>query len=223
MMRDGVMERPLPLKAPMVLATMSGAKTQVRSVIKKQPVANNRGRFDFSTFTDDEGIESFWQNGPIWWARCPYGKPGDRLWLRETWQHSNFPSGPYDVECEIFYRADYLDDPHGPDGERSPEGRYRFWRPSIHMPRAACRILLEVVSVRVERLNDCSEVDALAEGVALDMAGSHFIDAGNARHATKVGAPAVDAFKSLWESTSGAGSWAVNPWVWAIEFRRVMS
>jgi len=141
-------ERPILFSAPMVRALRAGTKTQTRRVVKDRHI-------------DAAPPACFFQ-----WLRerCPYGQTGDRLWVRETWQHSNFPLGPYDESCTVFYRADYMDDPHGPDGEKSPEGRYRNWEPSIHMFRSASRILLEVTAVRVERLQDISAADAVAEG-----------------------------------------------------------
>lgn len=114
-------ERPILFSAPMVRAILAGAKTQTRRVVK------------------DRHIDAAPPACLFQWLRerCPYGQPGDRLWVRETWQHANFPFGPYDDSCQVFYRADYMDDPHGPDGEKSPEGKYRNWKPSIHMPRSA--------------------------------------------------------------------------------------
>ena len=117
-----------------------------------------------------------------------------------------FPACPYSDGTPVFYRADYLDDPHGPDGEKSPEGKYRHWSPAIHMPKAAARIWLEVTGVRVERLQSISEADAKAEGV--DANKYHGLDRAYAR-----------AFSELWETTGG--DWAANPWVWVIDFKRI--
>lgn len=163
--------RPILFSGPMVRAILNGTKTQTRRVVKPQPVKNGK----------------FWEVFGAGWSmdhgnvpcvpghslanNCPYGVPGDELWVRETWA----PVSPFDPSPETgaFYRADYLDDPHGPDGEKSPEGRYRTWKPSIHMPRWACRIKLEVTGVRVERLNDIIGADAEAEGCVPDWDAFH--------------------------------------------------
>lgn len=123
---------------------------------------------------------------------CPYGQVGDRLWVRESF-----------AVCEdnnIFYKADGKPDPwDGWDGVK--------WKPSIHMPRQASRITLEITGIRVERLNDISEADAIAEGCQC---------AGVPASLTNRG-----AFAKLWESINGFDSWSVNPWVWVVEFKVV--
>ena len=105
----------------------------------------------------------------------------------------------------MFYRADYLNDPHGPDGEKSPEGKYRHWSPAIHMPKAAARIWLEITGVRVERLQSISRGDAMAEGCPFP----NMADGENPR----------DWFAAVWKSTGG--DWDANPWVWVIDFKRI--
>lgn len=214
-------ERPILMSAPMVRAILDGTKTQTRRAIK--PVGNDGGfvLLDHGdglwTHRSDDGDSTFHtvkRGGKEYLDEtphmCPYGQPGDRLWVRETWQHSNFPLGPYDESCIVFYRADYMDDPHGPDGELSPEGAYRKWRPSIHMPRLASRITLEITGVRVERLQDISEADCIGEGAH----GGHGAIAGYTYSATP-----LEHYRYIWESINGAGSWDANPWVWVIEFR----
>src|SRR5690606_25633086 len=96
---------------------------------------------------------------------CPYGEVGDYLWVRETWNHSNYPYGPYDSDCLIFYRADYDNDLLDADRKKSSDGIRRKWKPAIHMPRSASRIRLEIMNIRVERLQDISEEDVIAEGI----------------------------------------------------------
>ena len=199
-------ERPILFSAPMVRALRAGTKTQTRRVVNDRHI-------------DAAPPACFFQ-----WLRerCPYGQTGDRLWVRETWQHSNFPLGPYDESCTVFYRADYMDDPHGPDGEKSPEGRYRNWEPSIHMFRSASRILLEVTAVRVERLQDISAADAVAEGIARDGDGyERFHVDPDAPVGQSFTRNPVLAYRGLWESINGVGAWDKNPWVWVIEFKRV--
>lgn len=217
-------ERPILFSAPMVRAILSGAKTQTRRVVKfpawmqdadggQSPEIPHQfdGYQDMIPVTAGH-VESY--------CRCPYGKPGQRLWVRETWAPvSTFDPSP---ETGAFYRADYLDDPHGPDGEKSPEGRYRTWKPSIYMPRWASRIDIEITGVRVERLQEISPEDAIAEGCCPSQ-GSGFDDADTLRRAAEiVGGPYPrGVFADLWQSINGPDSWAANPWVWVIEFRRI--
>ena len=215
-------ERPILFSAPMVRAINADRKTQTRRTVKPQPEWTEPATA--WTFHEDG------HSGPGWYAhnddypeegslfyRCPYGQPGDRLWVRETWQHANSPHGPYEPGCTCFYRADYWDDPHGMDGEKSPEGKYRAWIPSIHMPRAASRINLEVVHVRVEKLQDISEADAIAEGVQSVGGGRYWLGADGL---TPRGS-AVTAYRDLWIHINGAESWDENPWVWVVEFKRI--
>lgn len=203
-------ERPILFSAPMVRAILSGQKTQTRRIASKAVRHPDLGNL----YTPGALVMEREPQHVIDRA-CPYGQPGDRLWVRETWQHANHPDGPYRSGVTVHYRADYIDDPHGPGGEKSPEGRYRTWRPSIHMPRAASRITLEITGVRVERLRDISEADALAEGLT-PTPGGWWSGAEGQAAPTPQGAYAL-----LWDSINGPGSWGANPGVWVIEFRRI--
>lgn len=201
-------EHPILFSGAMVKALLGGTKTQTRRTVKDLPIILNRETNALEV--DSANIENgrFAKLCP-----CPYGQLGDRPWVRETWQHSNHPYGLYDEDCIVFYRADFLNDVHGPDGEKSPEGRYRTWRPSIHMPRTASRITLEITGVRVERLQEISEADCIAEGTP----GGHGSIPGYPYNATP-----LEHYRWLWEQLNGPGSWAVNPWVWVLEFRRLV-
>jgi hypothetical protein len=146
---------------------------------------------------------------------CPYGQPGDRLWVRESWARD-------DEDGQVMYRADIGRDVCADAWEQGRiEGVPRYkWKPSIHMPRWASRILLEVTSVRVERLQDISESDALAEGVTPKWepgCSGRLMDAFGGFSFR----PAASAYAELWEQINGPGSWDTNPWVWVIEFKRV--
>jgi hypothetical protein len=212
-------ERPILFSGAMVLALLDGSKTQTRRVVKPQPPAETQSVLTYYHPDPREHFYGFDGDALMDWAKpCPYGEKGDCLYVRETWQHSNHPLGPYDEDCHVFYRADYLDDPHGADGEKSPEGRYRDWRPSIHMPRYASRITLEVTGVRVERLQDISEADSIAEGIESGPEGFH-VDGGRHFHA----ASARESYFSLWDSLNAARGYGsdINPWVWVVEFKRV--
>src|SRR5262249_27378565 len=147
------------------------------------------------------------RGGDVHGLLCPYGGPGDRLWVRETWAGDDC--------CGYVYRADHpnADLKRGDldDGDQS----IRRWRPAIHMPHAASRITLDVLSVRVERLQQITEDDARAEGVLSPAELS----------VCKLEGPLPwgrDAFQRLWDAINGKRAlWASNPWVWCIEFRRL--
>ncbi|EPL2028792.1 hypothetical protein L4Z02_000352 [Pseudomonas aeruginosa] len=219
-------ERPILFSGPMVRAILEGRKTVTRRVMKPQPDFLGSMVDPNTPFkTLDAGLHAR--------ITCPYGEPGDRLWVRETWTDVNMCGAP-----ALAYRADedirdlmeepgFLDD-RGAFNYDDPRVKpYPFacwyaeldqarWRPSIHMPRWASRILLEITSVRVERLQDISEKQALAEGVELEGEGVCFAGAPGTASDTP-----EESFKLLWELINGAGSWKANPWVWVVEFKRV--
>jgi hypothetical protein len=207
-----VKERPILFSGPMVRAILDGRKTQTRRVAKHplfleaKRVCSYKQQSEFDLIFEDD-------SGAI--VLCPYGKPGDRLWVRETF----FPVHTVKHEPkfaavipEILYRADYED--------REPDRSViapHHWKPSIFMTPALSRITLEVVSVRVERLQDISEADAIAEGVEQVGGGRYWLGApGLVPSGT-----AAQAYYELWESINGAGSWPKNPWVWVVEFQLV--
>jgi len=192
----------------MVRAILDGRKTQTRRVVKLPEWVHpnpHRDQWDNLFWLHDDS-----RNEPhlyaATWPRsrvpigqdpgpgCPYGSPGDRLWVRETW-------GPF--EGGIVYRASEA------EGAKPDDGR---WHPAIHMHRSFSRIELEIVSVRVERLQGISTEDIRAEGLA-DVRGRF------ARHGT---APTLQTqFALAWDSINGKRApWASNPWVWVVEFRR---
>lgn len=182
--------RPILFSAPMVRAILAGTKTQTRRVAKGLALEWLSEGFTPEFVAD-------YQN-----RLCPYGQPGDRLWVRETWALA-FESAVIPHPEAVIYRAD--------EGNADWGGR---WKPSIHMPRWASRITLEIVSVRVERLQDISGTDCLAEGVGApvgsELSYGSVTDAWNKRE-----------YARLWESINGPGSWDANPWVWVVEFKRV--
>lgn len=191
-------ERPILFSAPMVRAILDGNKTQTRRVVKLR----NGQYMPPSEKADINGWRQMLRN-------CPYGQPVDRLWVRETFadlrgtgiEHRPDPSGPLK---RYAFAADH------PPGSHGDEARKEFgvkWKPSIHMPRAASRITLEITGVRVERLQDVSRGDAMAEGCPFqNMAG---------------GPNPCNWFAGLWESINGTESWQSNPWVWVVEFKRL--
>lgn len=196
--------RPILFSAPMVHALLAGTKTQTRRAVK--PQADSIERHD--GYPDEW---SPWKGGERGASiLCPYGAPGERLFVRETgWQRPERSARdmregadtwrPYEYDADGLTEADHE--------------QLKAWgwkrRPSIHMPRAYSRITLEVTGVRVERLQEISEADAMAEGVNWE----EF--AGLARFTAR------KLYGELWETINGAGSWAANPWVWVVEFKRL--
>jgi hypothetical protein len=195
-------EHPILFSGPMVKAILEGRKSQTRRVMKNHP----DGVWGVDICGGEDGKNSV-DTGKPWWKvgginglpKCPYGQPGDRLWVRETWAPGmNMPQ-------PAIYRADWPGDEKGVR-----------WKPSIHMPRWASRILLEVTDVRVQRVQEISEEDALAEGTRchLDIEPKNHHDCSWSYK---------EHFEKLWDSINakrGYG-WDVNPWVWAISFRRI--
>lgn len=205
------------MSAPMVRAILENRKTQTRRIMKPQikPFATNGLSWDGHAPNSPYGAyattSSERENLNIFVAPSnPYGKAGDRLWVRET--HAFV--GTVDPGWLLYRASGYEEEcqRHRFDRPYPPESSVR-WRPSIHMPRNASRIDLEISGVRVERLNEISEYDAEKEG-----SDPAFEDEfGNvwAQPQYKYG------FRKLWESINGAGSWELNPWVWVVEFKRV--
>lgn len=223
-------ERPILFSADMVLAILAGRKTQTRRPVKPQPYTipwrDAYGNADEALFWRYDESREDWPYPRF----CPYGQPGDRLWVRETFQEFfddeimplrprgprgrlGSPSTPGRLSY-VFYRAD------GPMPVQSPLGRAN-WRPSIHMPRWASRITLEITDVRVERVQDITEADAMAEGCPGEKG---FVWG----QEVEIQAP-QEQYHHLWDSIYYPGiykkptpfRWDANPWVWVIEFRRV--
>lgn len=232
--RPQARERPILFKAPMVRALLAGTKTQTRRIMDPQP----------EPMPADVGRMSPYDDTGYWWsstkaksmvtmhdAPCmsPYGYKGDRLWVKETWRPTHgHGHGP--CECSsvrIAYAAD------GGWKEFAPEAVDVDWKipkaalrgknvTPLFMPRWASRITLEVTGVRVERLQDVSEEDAEAEGVAsLD---GEIDEVALCAKAKAMGLTTDDArawFATLWGSINGDSAWDANPWVWVISFRRL--
>lgn len=233
-------ERPILFSGPMVRAILDGRKTVTRRIAK--PVKHP----DLGNIYAPGALVLEKEPQHVIDRACPYGQPGDRLWVRETWaeehplavQEGRYSQlgragipGPPGVRYHVVYRADgeplqvwrRADHQHpyftqeGPSDSRHEKfptvhsnyargGKAIYWNPSIHMPRWASRILLEITAVRVERLQDITNEQAIAEGIGEPL---------DERYAVQ------DEFRPLWDSINGAGSWDVNPWVWVVEFKRV--
>lgn len=171
-------ERPILFSAPMVRAILEGRKTMTRRVIKPQR----------SEWALVEGCQEKILS-------CPYGQVGDRLWVKETFRTDAY------IDERVEYRATPTVEAQVESYDPMPK-----WKPSIFMPRKHSRITLEITGIRVERLKDITEEDAIREGI--NNMGSVM------RH--------VGFFQDLWESINGPDSWEANPWVWVVEFKRII-
>lgn len=212
--------RPILFNGAMVRALLDGSKTQTRRAVKS--------KFEIDYLPLD-------LDGPIWPHHstysdafedqpmlCPYGQPGDRLWVRETHAPQSDCWGAWERSMQYGCRQDSPIIHYAADKRDKPF--IEKWRPSIHMPRWASRILLEVASVRVEQLQDISEVDAKAEGIKPDEVRQIALFGASAdERADMYRRAAVRPYRHIWESINGAGSWEENPWVWVIEFKKVTS
>lgn len=199
----------------MVRAILDGRKTQTRRIMKNQP-AGDYPDTPALIRSADGGFQWYGHYGESSIFNCPFGAVGDRIWVRETWAEAG--AGAPGLK---LYRADYPE--HVPTHyENVPPVDEIRWTPSIHMPRWASRLTLEITVVRVERLNGISEKDAEAEGIDMEA----LFDAQDcydciADHNMTGRPTATGAFKYLWESIYGEENWQANPWVWVIEFKVV--
>lgn len=228
-------DRPILFSGAMVRAILDGRKTQTRRVVKPQPGEGDafepcghvlRG-------VDYEGLHA-----PVCDIVCPYGQPGDRLWVREAWAVEKCLDGikPRDIEpyVPVWYCADATR-PTETNGDPIEWGKTR---PNIHIPRWASRLTLEVVSVRVERVQDITEADTVAEGVdewpefkshTTKWCKTHYPAYSDDGVCVEPGwcdcqdHSIKEIFGLLWDSINakrGFG-WDANPWVWVVEFRRL--
>lgn len=241
-------ERPILFSAPMVRAILEGRKTQTRRIVKPQPEVRNMnlGYSEIPMLTfKRKASPGYW----LWpnateqiIAECPHGKPGDRLYVRETWSHTG--TGVWsvrDAQSALDGRVIYA--------ATDPAPCKGCWFPSIHMPRIFSRITLELTDVRVERLNDISEEDAKAEGCEESWSSPHWSGyiRGRNNHKLRVShgcgqdgksppnpeleqpeyvpaellSSAKEHFSGVWFSINGSGpnSWSANPWVWVESFK----
>ena len=214
------------------------AMTQTRRVVKAVAPADATSAGVFSApgkaydgewnwlSGDPRDIDSWgWVGEPF---RCPYGQPGDRLWVKETWRtakslDSKSPATIAEMCIDAGYRKPWAPLAYEADGHRNSEWR-RFemvgdaepgkTRASIHMPRWASRITLEITAVRVERLQDISEADAQAEGCPIECMTPTGDDSGSSIYGP-------GGYMALWNDINGPRSWDANPWVWVVEFKRI--
>ena len=208
-------ERPILFSAPMVSAILAGRKTQTRRIVKP-PIGWSSGHVhssangEWGLYLDRPHAGPYQHIG-----KCPFGVPGNHLWVREAWAPSEYSYEDRSVSdlplnCQIAYLA---------DGKLSGD-RYRT---STHMPRWASRITLEITGVRVERLQEISYADAEAEGIEFSESSEQAREWREYSADDWTSCP-IDSFASLWgkiHADDGPNGWAGNPWVWVIEFRRL--
>jgi hypothetical protein len=225
------MEKPIIFSTEMIRAILKGQKTQTRRVIKPQPpdyvdrlcgpglyepaIVNKNGEL-----APGEPVYGIYDEWGEWGVKCPYGQPGDTLWVRETWNTSENVRPP--INDPFIYRADF--------NEYGITKWDTKWKPSIHMPREAARIFLRVNNIRVEKLQDITEADARVEGILaingflLDHSSEwckYTVMAAATQGRDRPGvADSIGGFAYIWDRINakrGYG-WRTNPWVWVIEF-----
>ena len=210
-------ERPILFSTEMVRAILDGRGTQTRRTrglsfiehipfgtgLYKEPYQKEDGQWYYQVQTKvDDSQENL--------LKCPYGQIGDVLWVRETWLSD--PRGSVDGKSDCFYYKADLPDPSTWNG---------YWKPSIFMPKAACRIRLQITNIRVERVQNITEADAIAEGIEF-----WYSDLFQETRYKDYMCPISDwrtpisSYRSLWEKINGKGSWESSPWVWCISFKR---
>jgi hypothetical protein len=193
----------------MVKANLDGRKTETRRMLKLKfhhdhnwkPTLINEKHFD--------GIDRWEMRCGTQYTlptfKCPYGQPGDILWVRETWAPA---LGDY------AYKADYS------ESVIKEERNKGLWKPSIHMPKEACRMFLLLKEVKIERLHDISEESAIAEGIGTTNGipvgiASHYLDYTDSKNCYT---SPINSYQSLWQSINGEDSWYQNPWLWVLKY-----
>lgn len=219
--------RPILFNGPMVRAVLDGRKTQTRRIV---------------TNINPEYLNKHCSIGSQYWELnrkavsqghpkpCPFGSVGDRLWVRESMFIDDYRcldvpprDWPRDVDQDsIYYRVDGNCCEQIPECICATEGKPK-WTPSTHMPRWASRITLEITGVRVERLNEISNEDCVAEGITANGKGVLLSDGSYAQAGSyeRKSSTVRQLYSELWESINGPNSWAANPWVWVVSFKRV--
>jgi hypothetical protein len=214
-------EYPILFSTPMVQAILEGRKTQTRRVVKNIPDGSQylkeypaHNAMDMYPFLKPDELQKPDNEKNATVISCPFGKIGDRIWVRETWK-------PELVDCagkaaSYYYLAD------NPDAKSTS---IKF-KPSIHMPKAAARIWLEITEVKVERLQDISEEDAIDEGIHVKYWGgdktqpyAYRPTVPSEELVTDYDRTPEESFQKLWQSINGGESWEANPWVWVVKFK----
>lgn len=212
---------PILFSTPMVQAILEGRKTQTRRIIKSKhesglyAVSTAKYEPDCRGYYHNRSVQSLdWDEGSCGDILCPYGEVGDVLWVRETWCKTLDVD---EFEDGYLYKAEGSTAFQDSDGDIIDLVK---WKPSIHMPKAACRIWLEITDIRVEGLQDISEEDAIAEGIWLD---TTVLPNGYTLYGMPHWNTAKECYSVLWEEINGPKSWELNPYVWCLSFKRIAS
>jgi hypothetical protein len=216
--------RPILFSGPMVRALLDGRKTQTRRTVKPQPWPAKESILRVPGMYLDDWVWSYpdssscytvsnRENGPENYAKyCPYGQTGDLLWVRESFSYDRL-----DVD-----RNGFMPPWHWADGSPA-DGDFTKPKPSIHMPRWASRLTLEITGVRVERLQAISEADAIAEGIEPVFTGAGeqcgWLNYEHTGDGVGYCTSPVDSYATLWRHINGPDAWNYNPWVWIPAFR----
>lgn len=207
-------EIPILFSSPMVLAILDGRKSQTRRIVKtRHSGLRGDGKLHIETAEAKEWVLSAGTD-PQWaafngntmatgWRKCPYGKPGDILWVRETW--AEYFGGSTSHRVVPIYKA-------------SENIEWFKWKPSIHMKKKYARIWLEVINIRVERVQSISNEDAIAEGIETIYPKGLF-GQGYERPDRALAQSASSCYEHLWVQINGDESWKNNNWVWVVEFK----
>ena len=191
----------------MVQAILNGRKSQTRRIVKPQPRSTATEIVLSHQWSGRDHAARFKYNGEDKYEvtdlyKCPYGKIGDVLWVREKWAYR---------DCQSYYYFASNSDEH-----------IEKWKPSIHMPKEACRIKLEITNIRVERVQYISKADAIAEGIEVLDGMSNYKNYLHGKGANYgYVKEAKISYMTLWESINGKDSWNTNPWVWVLSFKKV--
>ncbi|WPN45924.1 hypothetical protein [Pseudomonas sp. P8_241] len=227
-----IKERPILFSAPMVRAILEGRKTVTRRALNEQALKNIGYGVQLGECHELPAEGPLHPNSVGYYNDfCPYGQPGDQLWVRETWycDHFEVERGPYLQPADLADLDQAREDGelvYAADGLTPYEQDQPTWKPSIHMPRWVSRILLEITDVRLERLQDISEEQAQAEGIVgvafrpddgWPICTGYMVGPDDGK--TGLQTTAAKAFAGLWDSVGG--DWDANPWVWVVEFKQV--
>lgn len=223
-------ERPILFSGPMVRAIREGRKTQTRRIVKPQPFIDPKRGLTWEPRGHAPNKPSYVERNVNWNPisnammdfGCPQGQPGDWIWVRETWRTTDSLDHCKPSDLRPGAPVEYRAGGHNVNGfQGEPMTGMGRWRPSIFMSKWMSRIILEIVSVRVEMLQDIGDEDAEAEGINRIAHGrsGYYYSAFRNEPGPDNWCHAVPAYKELWESINGPGSWDQNPWVWVIEFK----
>lgn len=213
-------EKPILFSGEMVRAILEGRKTQTRRVIKlRDGSVPEEDGYDIPKGEDNKPLDyvmDFSKTYPQWQRLdCPYGRVGDRLWVRETWRAEELEDGTDGIRYaadKSFIAIDNTRQAANNWMDAYDQEKPSVWKPSIFMPRWACRIILEVVNVRVERLQDITAYDIAKEGCPAEYHMNNNSGMTDAMHGW---------FENLWKKINGEDSWDSNPWLWVVEFKVV--